>query len=306
MRQNVIALRSLYMASKLRENQYVFFLLPTLIIFAVFMFWPLMYSIYLSFFNWNMIRPTKEFVGFSNYMALFSNPQSLRVMGNTFIYIGILLALNFVMPFVLAFVLNVVINRFKGLYRSTFFIPSIISLVVGSMIYTWILNPITGPAANIMSRLGLDMPVWSRTQGMVIVVISIITTWKVFGYNFIVLLGGISGVPDDVIESAKLDKIPLYKIFLNIVVPMNSAVGIYVLVMTIVQGMQFVFIPINILTQGGPNWHSSNLIYQAYHEAFVVFDTGRGAAFSVLTLLLFAFLLWLEFRFVEKGTYYEN
>jgi len=295
------------MSAKISEKKYILFLLPTLVIFAVFMFWPLVYSIYLSFFNWNMTPwRARRFVGVENYIAIFNSPETIRVLGNTFVYIVILLALNFVMPFILAFVLNVVITKFRNLYKPILFNPSIISLAVGSMIYTWILNPIYGPAAHIMSALGMSMPVWSRTQGLVVVVISIVLTWKIFGYNFIVILGGISGISDDVIESAKLDKIPLHKIFLDIVVPMSSAVGVYVFVMTIVQGLQFGFIPIHVLTQGGPNWHSSQLIYQAYHEAFVVFDTGRGTAFSVLTLLLFAFLLWLEFRFVEKGIYYEN
>jgi len=295
------------MLDRIREKKYLLFLLPTFIVFVIFMFWPLVYSVYLSFLNWNMMpHRAREFVGFANYIAIFNAPETWRVIGNTFMYIAILLVLNFVMPFVLAFVLNTVITKFRNLYKPILFIPSIISLVVGSMVYTWILNPIIGPVSHIMGFLGMDMPVWSRTQGLVIVVISIILTWKIFGYNFIVLLGGISGIPEDVIESAKLDKIPLHKIFLNIVMPMSSAVGVYVFVMTIVQGLQFGFIPISILTEGGPNWHSSNLIYQAYHEAFVVFDTGRGAAFSVLTLILFAFLLWLEFKFVEKGTYYEN
>ena len=295
------------MSAKISEKKYILFLLPTLVIFAVFMFWPLVYSIYLSFFNWNMTPwRARRFVGVENYIAIFNSPETMRVLGNTFVYIVILLALNFVMPFILAFVLNVVITKFRNLYKPILFIPSIISLAVGSMIYTWILNPIYGPVAHIMSALEMSMPVWSRTQGLVVVVISIVLTWKIFGYNFIVILGGISGISDDVIESAKLDKIPLHKIFLDIVVPMSSAVGVYVFVMTIVQGLQFGFIPIHVLTQGGPNWHSSQLIYQAYHEAFVVFDTGRGTAFSVLTLLLFAFLLWLEFRFVEKGIYYEN
>jgi len=294
------------LSSILDRYKHVFFLLPSVIIFAVFMFWPLLYTIYLSFFDWNMIRPTRNFVGFDHYISIFTSEQSLRVLGNTFLYIGILLALNFVMPYILAFALNVIITKFKNFFKPALFIPSILSMVVGSMIYLWILNPVTGPVASVFNWFGLDMPTWSRTQGWVIVAISLITTWKIFGYNFIVLLGGVSGVPDDVIESTKVDNIPLHKVFLNIILPMSSAVGVYVFIMTIVQGMQFVFIPIAILTQGGPDWHSSNLVYQAYHEAFVVFNTGRGAAFSVLTLILFGFLLWLEFRFVERGTYYEN
>ena len=295
------------MLAFLKGQKHLLFLLPTFIVFGVFMFWPLVYTVYLSFFDWNMMpHSTRNFVGFYHYIQIFAETHSLRVLGNTFIYIGILLVLNFVLPYILSFVLDVVITKFKKTYRAIFFIPSLFSLVVGSMIYAWILNPVSGPVAQILGMFDIMMPTWSRTQGWVIVAISIITTWKIFGYNFIVLLGGIAGVPEDVIESTKVDNIPLHKVFLNIVLPMSSSVGIYVFIMTIVQGLQFVFIPINALTQGGPDRHSSNLIYQAYHEAFNVFDTGRGAAFSVLTLLLFSVLLWLQFRFVERKAYYEN
>ena len=294
------------MLSKIKEMKYALFLLPTLSVFAVFMFWPLAYTFYLSFFNWNMIRPTRTFVGLDNYISIFTSSATLRILGNTGLYIGILLVFNLVMPYILAFALNTVITRFKSLFKPLFFLPSVLSLVVATMVYAWILNPISGPLSILLDGIGINMPIWSSQQGWVIVGISLITSWRVFGFNFIVLLGGVSGVPDEVIESAKLDNIPLRKIFLNIVVPMSSAVGMYVFIMTIVQGLQFVFIPIRLLTQGGPDSHSSNLIYQSFHEAFVVFDTGQASALSVLTLILFAFLLWLQFKFVEKRTYYEN
>ena len=76
--------------------------------------------------------------------------------------------------------------------------------------------------------------------------------------------------------------------------------------MTIVQGLQYVFTPIKVLTQGGPNYASSNLIYQSYHELFVVYRTGPGCALSILTLVMFSLLLFLEFRFIEKKVYYES
>ena len=290
----------------MKKYLYTLLLLPTIIIFAIFIIWPLLQTIYLSFFDWNMIRPTRNFVGLANYVAVFTDSTTQRVFLNSLSYITLLLALNFVLPYILSFVMQVVIKRFHGIFKPVFFIPSIFSLVVGSMIYTWILNPIIGPVAYIMSAFGFDMPVWTRAQGWVIVVISLITTWKVFGYNFIVLLGGVAGVSTEVIEQARMDNIPLHKIFIDIVLPMSSSVGVYVFIMTIVQGMQFVFIPIHVLTQGGPNWHSSNVIHQAYHLGFVTFNTGRASALSVITMGLFVFLLWLQFRFVEKRAYYEN
>lgn len=282
------------------------FILPSLLVFAVFMFWPLIRTFYLSFFSWNMIKPTKEFVGLGNYIQIFMDSTTYKIMGNTLIYIVILLILNFVAPYILAFILSVVIKKGKGFYKSVIFLPSVISLVVGSILYLWILNPISGPAAIIAKLFGLTLPIWSKTEGLVIVVLSLITSWKIFGYNFIVVLAGVSGVSSEVIEAARLDNVPMWRIFKDIILPMSSATGIYVLIMTIVQGLQYVFTPIKVITQGGPDNASSNAIYNAYQEAFVLYRTGTASAFAIITMVLFIALLVLEFKYVEKGVYYEN
>ena len=246
------------------------FLIPSLAVFAVFMFYPLFYTFYLSFFEWNMVKPVKKFVGLANYISVFKDPNNWKIFGNTMIYIVILLAFNFVMPYILSFILSCVNKKGKGFYKAVFFLPSVISLVVGSILYTWI------------------------------------STWKSFGYNFINILAGVSGVSQEVIEAARLDNVPMWKIFLDIIVPMSSATGIYVFITTIVQGLQYVFTPIKVITQGGPNYASSNLIYASYHEAFTLYRTGTSSAVSIITMAFFILLLFLEFRFVEKGVYYEN
>lgn len=282
------------------------FLAPSLAVFAVFMFYPLFYTLYLSFFEWNMVKPVKKFVGLANYISIFKDPNSWRIAGNTICYIVILLVINFVVPYILSFILSAVIKKGRNFYKAVFFLPSVISLVVGSILYIWILNPISGPAALVLKHFGVSLPFWSKTEGWVIAVLSLITSWKVFGYNFIIILAGISGVSSEVIEAARLDNVPLWKIFKDMVIPMSSATGIYVFITTIVQGLQYVFTPIKVVTQGGPNYASSNLIYMSYHEAFTLYRTGTSSAVSVITMILFILLLVLEFRFVEKGVYYEN
>ena len=281
-------------------------LLPSLIAFGIFLCYPMLQTIYLSFFDWNLIKPTKTFVGFSNYIELFKNEHSLMILKNTGLYILILLIFNLIMPYLLSLVLEFIIKKGKNFYKAVFFLPSVISLVVGSILYTWILNPVSGPVSYVLRVFGVTMPIWSTRQGWVIAVLCIITSWKCFGYNFIVILAGISGVPKEVVESARLDRVPTYKIFKDIVIPMSSATGIYVLIYCIVQGLQFVYTPIKVITQGGPNYASSNLIYNSYHEAFTLFRTGMSSACSVVTVAIFMLLLVLEFRFVEKGVYYEN
>lgn len=281
-------------------------LVPSLLAFAVFMFYPVLYTFYLSFFDWNMISPEKKFVGLDNYAHIFQDGNTWKICQNTGLYMLVLLAFNFIMPYVLSFALSYIVKKGMAFYRSVFFLPSVISLVVGSVLYTWILNPVSGPVGLLLKKIGISMPFWSTTEGWVIAVLGIIASWKAFGYNFIVILAGVSGVSGEAVEAAKLDDIPTFKIFRDIVLPMSSATGIYVFITTIVQGLQYVFTPIKVITQGGPNYASSNMIYASYHNAFTLYQTGTSSALSVLTMLFFAALLFLEFHFVERGVYYEN
>ncbi len=290
-----------------RENAFGYLLLiPSIIIFALFTFWPFIYTIYLSFFEWNMISPTKEFVGLKNYTEVLSDPKTYRILGNTFLYIILLLIINCVIPYIFAFVIDLVLRKYKNFYKGALFLPAFISLVVGSILFTWILNPVSGPVAILFNWFGLEIPNWTKAEGWIIVVLSLITSWKVFGYNFILLYASINGISREIIEAARMDNVSLVRIFFQIILPMSSATGIYVFIITIVQSLQYVFTPVKVISQGGPDYASSNLIYHAYHEAFVVYRTGHSAAISIVTMALFLLLLFLEFRYVERGVYYEN
>ena len=114
------------------------FLIPSLAVFAVFMFYPLLYTFYLSFFEWNMVKPVKKFVGLNNYIAVFRDPNTFKILGNTLAYILVLLVLNFVLPYILSFILSAVIRHGKSFYKAVFLLPSVNSLVVGSILYNWI------------------------------------------------------------------------------------------------------------------------------------------------------------------------
>lgn len=282
------------------------FLSPATLAFAVFMFWPLADTIYLSFLKWNMVAPVKIMVGVKNYLDVLKDPVTKKLFANTSLYIVILVALNFAVPYLLAFLNTFVMQRGKNIYKTLLFIPSLVSLVVGAIVLQWIFNPISGPVGVILAGIGIMMPSWSKTKGLVILVISLVAVFKSFGYNFLVLLSGMSSVSTELIEAARLEKTPNRKIFMKIVMPLTSSTAIYVFIMSIVQGMQYVFTPTKVLTQGGPDNASSNIIYGVYQEAFGYYNTGKASALSVITMIVFLILLFLEFKYVEKGVYYEN
>ncbi|MFD2728274.1 carbohydrate ABC transporter permease [Enterococcus camelliae] len=283
-----------------------FYLLPAALVLSIFVIYPLIYTIYLSFFKWNMVSPNKQFVGLANYQKILSEPVFQKVLLNTLLYTILFVLFSCLFPYIVSFLMDIVIQKGKEFYKPIFFIPAVISLVVASMVFTWILNPVSGPVAIVLKSVGITMPMWTNLNGWVISIIALITSWKVFGYNFIVIYAAIAGIDREMIEAAKLDRIPIWRMFLQLILPLSSSTGIYLFIMTIVQGLQYVFTPIKIITKGGPNNGSSNLIYYTYQKAFEMYKVGEASAISVITLLIFLVILVCTFKFIEKGVYYEN
>ncbi len=281
-------------------------LVPASVFFLAFVIVPFFYTVYLSFFDWNMISPKMKYVGISNYIKILTDKNFTKILSNTFLYIFIIAIANFVIPYIFAFICKYVLTKMQDFYKVALFLPGFISLVVASMLFVWILNPLTGPLAALLEIFGLKMPIWSTTEGLVVVVISLITAWSCFGYNFITLLAAVGSVPQEIIEAARLDNIPTHKIFYKIVIPVSGASGYYVLIMTMMQALGNVFGPIDVLTKGGPDYGSSNLIYEAYFKAFTVFETGESAALSIITMIVFAIIIFFMNKIIGKRVYYAN
>ncbi len=282
------------------------FLLPSIFFFVVFSYWPLLQNLYLSFFSWNMVSPNMTFVGIENYTAVLGSEELIKILANTVVFVAIMLVLNFVLPYLFSFVLGHLIERGKGFYRSTLFMPATLSLAVASILFLWIYNPLAGPLSIVLSWFDLESPRWFKENWLVIFAICTIIGWKVFGYNLIVMLAAMLAVPKEMIEAAKLENASNWQIFKQIIVPMTSSNAIYVFTITVVFGLQYVLVPVNMLTQGGPDQGSSNLVYIIYQYAFVFFQTGKSAAFAIITMICYIAFLLFRTKYLEKKVYYEN
>lgn len=282
------------------------FLLPSIFFFVVFSYWPLLQNLYLSFFSWNMVSPNMTFVGIENYTAVLGSEELIKILANTVVFVAIMLVLNFVLPYLFSFVLGHLIERGKGFYRSTLFMPATLSLAVASILFLWIYNPLAGPLSIVLSWFDLQSPRWFKENWLVIFAICTIIGWKVFGYNLIVMLAAMLAVPKEMIEAAKLENASNWQIFKQIIVPMTSSTAIYVFTITVVFGLQYVLVPVNMLTQGGPDQGSSNLVYIIYQYAFVFFQTGKSAAFAIITMICYIAFLLFRTKYLEKKVYYEN
>lgn len=289
-----------------RKWQAFLFLLPSVFFFAVFSYWPLLQNLYLSFFSWNMVSPNMKFVGLDNYVSVLGSEELIKILVNTVVFVAIMLVLNFVLPYLFSFVLGHLIERGKGFYRSTLFMPATLSLAVASILFLWIYNPLAGPLSIVLSWFDVESPRWFKENWLVIFAICTIIGWKVFGYNLIVMLAAMLAVPKEMIEAAKLENASNWQIFKQIIVPMTSSTAIYVFTITVVFGLQYVLVPVNMLTQGGPDQGSSNLVYIIYQYAFVFFQTGKSAAFAIITMVCYIAFLLFRNKYLEKKVYYEN
>ena len=286
--------------------QAALYLLPAGLLFLVFFYWPLLQNAYLSLFSWNMVSPNMKFVGAENFSVIFASPELWKILLNTVLFVVIMLVLNFVLPYLYSFILGHVVTRWSSFYRSALFLPSTLSLAVASILFLWIYNPLAGPLQIILSWFSLESPRWFKEDYLVIFAICTIIGWKVFGYNMIVMLAAMVAVPKELIEAAKLENASNWTIFRKIILPMTSSTAIYVFTITVVFGLQYVLVPVNMLTQGGPDQGSSNLVYIIYQYAFTFFQTGRSAAYAVITMVCYLLFLFVKNKYLEKKVYYEN
>lgn len=286
--------------------QSALFLAPAISLLFLFSYWPLLQDAWLSFYSWNMISPTMKFVGLQNYLQVLTSGELLKILINTALYILVLVVVNFLLPYIMSFIIAHRLNHFSFFYRSALFIPSTVSLAVASILFLWIFNPLAGPLNILLSGIGLESPRWFKESGLVIVVIGLIIGWKVFGYNLILLTAAMVDVPKELIEAARLENASNWQLFRRIIVPMTSSTALYVFVITVVFGLQYVLVPVNMLTQGGPDQGSTNLVYIVYQYGFVFFQIGKASAFAILTMLLYAFFLIVKTKVLDKKVHYEN
>ncbi len=290
---------------KLKTLEKGAYLLPSVTVFLVFMVWPILYNLYLSTLEWNMVSPNKRFVGLGNYINILKDTNFIKAFANTWLYVLLMMAFCFVLPYLFSYILGKLVTKGTQLYRAMLFFPSLLSLAVASIVFLWLFNSVSGPIAEIYRIFGHESPKWLTTQGLVIFTLSVITAWRSFGYNLIVFLAAVVEVPVELIEAAKLENASNWKIFWTIVLPLTSSTALYVFIVTFVFGLQHVFTPIHMLTKGGPNQASTNLVYVIYQYGFSFFQTGRAAAVAIVSLIIFLVVLYLQKR-LEKKVHYEN
>ncbi|HEV8309611.1 MAG TPA: sugar ABC transporter permease [Methylomirabilota bacterium] len=282
------------------------YILPAFLPLVVFTYWPLARSLELSLFDWNMVSADRRWVGAANYTALLAAADFWLAVWNTGLYIVGLLLLTLVLPLGLGVLLNRVGGRLQPVYKAIFFSPAVVSFAVAAITWLWIFNPINGVLNQALGDLGVTGPAWLNQPGWVIWAITLICAWKLTGYNLVIFSAGLAGIPSEYYEAADMDGASAFQQFRHISWPLLTPTTFFVVVTTVIYAGQYTLVPIQILTQGGPNKASTNVVYLIYQYGFQFFETGRASALATVVFLMFLGVTLLQQRFLERYVHYDR
>jgi sn-glycerol 3-phosphate transport system permease protein len=279
------------------------YLAPSLALFALFVFIPLGRSVYLSLFYTSPVGSPRGFAGSDHYVELVTSPAFRTSLVTTFLFVLYTVPAGIVVALLLAVLGN---RRLRGInvFRTFFSSTIAVSLAVAATIWALMLNPGTGMLNYLLSLIGIRGPAWLTDPNAALVSISLVTIWATLGFNTIVLLAGLQGIPEELYESAKIDGAAGLNIFRHITIPMLSPSLFFLLVVNVIQVFQ-AFTQIHALTRGGPAGATNVLVYSIYLDAFVNFQFGYASAQALVLFAIILLLTLVQFRFVERRVHYQ-
>jgi ABC-type sugar transport system permease subunit len=292
----VLPRRRVSRAARLRP--YIW-LLPALALFCVFRLYPLLFGFFLSLHKWDGMAPM-AFVGLAKFReALFGDPLFWLSLSHNAIYaIGTVIGKN-----VLALALAVILNaelRGRAFFRTTLFMPVVMSLVVVGILWSWIYNYQFGLLNNLLQMIGLSnfRAEWLGNTNLSLYSLIVVDIWKFFGYHMVIYLAGLQAIPPVLYEAAVIDGAAAWQQFWHVTVPMLRAI-IVVNVTISLMGAFNVFDLVYVMTRGGPNNSTSVVVLESYQQAFEFYKLGYGAAISIVLMVIVIALSLAQIRLMR-------
>lgn len=286
-----------------RYRTVALFLLPSLVPLIAFLIVPMFMSIGISFTEWNLIA-APEWVGFSNYIELASDPAFRKALFNTLYYIAGYLPLVFVGGLSVALLLD---KGLKGLgfWRGVYFLPVVTSWVVVAVVWRWLLQPQGGIVNYVLGLVGIDGPGWwtSPTWAMPSVILA--SAWKDLGFIMVIFLAGLQGISKEYYEAALVDGATWWHQFRRITLPLLSPASLFVVIMTLIGSFQ-VFDQVFVMTEGGPAGATTVVVEQIYTHAFRYGRMGYAAALSWVLFLIILAATAMQLRLQKRWVHYDG
>ncbi|GAA3833673.1 carbohydrate ABC transporter permease [Streptomyces phyllanthi] len=273
------------------------FIAPAMLGFLVFLLWPTLRGIYLSFTRFNLLTPA-EWVGLDNYVRMVNDPIFWNSLTVTVEYVVI----NIGVQTVAALAIAVLLQRLtqSALLRGIVLTPYLMSNVVAGLVWLWILDTQLGIGNEIITALGADRIPFLADETWAIPTIALINVWRHVGYTALLLFAGLQAIPNHLYEAARVDGASEWRMFWRITMPLLRPVLAVVLIMTVIGSFQ-VFDTVAVTTAGGPANATNVLQYYIYGSAFGRFQFGYASAMSVALLVVLSAITILQYRLTRAG-----
>jgi multiple sugar transport system permease protein len=277
------------------------FIMPNLVLFAVFVLGPVIFSFGMSFTNWDGLgRPA--FTGIRNYARLLEDDLFRTAVRNTFIYsIGTVLPM-LVISLGLALMLNSKL-RGRGFYRVMVYLPVVISWVAGALVWRLMFLHPDGIINSVLQSFGMEPQLWTSDPILAMPAIMWMSLWKGLGFYTVIYLAGLQTIPPTIYEAAMIDGADRKQLFWSITLPLLRPTTLFALVIGIIASFE-VFIPVYLMTNGGPGYSSMVMVMAIYRAAFQQYQMGYASAMAVVLFLVIFAISVLQFRFFGREVEY--
>ena len=270
------------------------FLAPYLLVFGLFMVYPIINGFWVSLHEWQILGVDRPFVGTANYQAMVRDPVFWKSLWNTLYFTLLSTPLLVALGLAFALLLNQKV-RGQGFFRAAIFAPYVLSISVVALLWLWILQPRYGLLSYYFDLLGLPTVNWLSNPSYAMPAIVLTTVWWTVGFNMVIYLAGLQEIPTDVMEAASIDGATPWQKFWHVTLPMLRRITLFVTVIQVIKSFQ-IFGQVYIMTQGGPFGATRVLVQYIYENGFRYWRMGYASAMAYALLAIILLFTAVQFR----------
>ena len=278
------------------------YIVPSLVGTVRFVLVPIIAIMILGFFSWNLVGHP-QYVGLSNYRAIFTSSLFWSSLQTTSEYVAMTVVPLVVLSLGLAMLLR---SKFPGAgaFRTIAVLPWLATPVAIGVVWEWIFNPQDGVVNSIFSFFGFNGPAWLSSFTLALPTVAFVTVWQFLGYNMLFFLAGLQGIPTSLYEASALDGAGLWHSFFRITLPLLSPTMLFVTVIDMISSFQ-VFDTVYVMTNGGPGYATTVLNFSIYQHGFEFLQMGYAAALSMILFVIILIVTVLQFLYFRKRLVYD-
>ncbi len=279
------------------------FLLPNILIFGLFIIVPAIQGLRMSLTEWGVFT-TPRFIGFTNFVELAQDAVFWKTFSNTIVYS--LFTVSLIMVYALALALLLYKNTIKGekIFRSLFYIPSLLSMITVGIAWRFILGDEMGIINYLLRRLGGSGIPWLTDSNLAMISIIGVSIWAQAGYYMVILIAGLQAIPIELYEAATIDGASRTKTFTGITLPLLRSTLLVVMVLSTIASFK-AYELISVMTKGGPGYATKLIVQQVYQVAFLEDRMGYASAMSIVLMLIISIFTLVQFKFSGREQGYE-